>query len=809
MENGGDGGRDVIDSDVVKFRTAAPEVTARLRRDHPSLSPLLAELLAGRGYHDPEEAERFLSPSVDDLFDPMALRDMDRAVDILRRSLELGHRILIHGDYDCDGICATTLLLDGLTELGADVDFHIPDRFEEGYGLSMMAVDRCREEGFDLLLSVDCGSSSHTEIAAAQEAGIRVIITDHHQVPDPPPTPDALVNPQHPEDTYPFKGLCGTAVAFKLLQALRQESGVEPSHLMDLVALATVADVVPLRDENRVLVHYGLGHMSRTERPGLIALLEAAGRNPHEPVDAVTVAFALAPRLNAAGRLEHARLGVELLRTSAINHARELADTLNSLNEERKECERRISLEIEARLEADPSRWKSGAIVEFSDGWHQGVIGITAGRLAEKYAVPALVIAIDGERAKGSGRSPENVDLFQALSSCAEIFSKFGGHPRAGGFSLPTDRLDDLREGFTAAANTLRRGVAPVWADAGLRLSQIDLALATQLERFEPFGEANPKPVFLLEGVTLVGHRTVGKTRDHLQLELEQGGERHRAIAFRKGPLLSVLDAQTFRYDLLCYLQRDHFRGQDRVSIQVTHIIRPAQREPDGKAIVDCRNVRHRRRELEAWLSGEESTIAVCRDVEKAMIAFPQFAQRFRSYQDVVVPDGCLVLLTPPSQPGELVQMMERCRPSRVVMLFGRPELENVRSSLLLESWGRTEAIALWREMKRQKMARFDLEGLTIRLADDLRYSRQVVSEVLEAFLETQALIHGKDGRLELAPGNGQKLETTRPFKAREEREKGLEQVLALFSGPQLRQRWETQFPWLDEMSRILVGTPS
>ena len=466
-------------------------------------------------------------------------------------------------------------------------------------------------------------------------------------------------------------------------------------------------------------------------------------------------------------------------------------------------------MEIEARLEAEPTRWQNGAIVEYCEGWHEGVIGITAGRLAEKYAVPALVIAVNGERAKGSGRSPENVDLFEALSECSEIFSKFGGHPRAGGFSLPTDRLEELREAFTVAANRLRSGLAPVWADATLSLNQVDLALATQLERFEPFGEANPKPVFLLEGVTLVGHRTVGKTRDHLQLELEQGGERHRAIAFRKGPLLGVLDAQNFRYNLLCYLQRDQFRGQERISIQVTHIVRPARAESQAQTVVDCRNVRHRRRELEVWLGEEEATVALCRDVEKAKTTFPEFAHRFFSYQDLAGADLSLVLVTPPSQQSELVQMMERCRPRRIVMLFGRPELENARASLLLESWGRSEAIAVWREMKRQKMVRFDLEGLTIRLADGLRYPRQVVSEILQAFLETEALAQDENGRLELAPGNGKKLETTRAFRASEARWTGFEQLLALCCGPRLQERWEIQFPWLGRASRVLVGTSS
>lgn len=799
----------MIDSEALCYRSRDRESFLRLMAAVPQLTPMLAELLVGRGHCDPDSVHRFLSSDASALHDPSLLRNLDLAVSLLRQAMQDGRKVLVHGDYDCDGICATALLMDGLSELGVDVDYHIPDRFVEGYGLSMKAVERCREEGFGVLLSVDCGSSSHREIEAAKAAGICVIITDHHQVPDPAPEPHALVNPQHPLDNYPFKGLCGTGVAYKLLQALRGEKRDEPSHLLDLVALATIADVVPLVEENRVLVKLGLALMSQTQRPGLKALLEVTGHDLQQPVDAFQVAFGLAPRLNAAGRLEHARAGVELLRCGAWAEARQRAEELQALNEERKECEQKISNEIEERLQADPRRYSGGAIVEWGEGWHEGVIGITAGRLAEKYGVPALVIAVDGERAKGSGRSPENVDLFLAMKECEELFAKFGGHPRAGGFSLASERLEKLREDFTAAANRLRRGLAPVWIDGSLGLGQLSLGLVRGLQRLEPYGEANPRPVFLLEGVTVTGQRTVGKNHDHLQLELEQGGHRQRAIAFRQGREIDALDTQNSRYDMLCQLAVDSYRGEPSLRLQVTGIVRPKDETQEAaQTVVDRRNSRARRSELERWLEAHEFYIAICRDATKAAKAYPHLQERFWTYQGVDGPWDGMVLLTPPSSEQELAHAISLGQPQKIIVLFGRQELDEMNQAAEATFWNRDHATSVWRELRSYADRLGDLESTLGKLSSRLPLSRAVVGEILGAFLETGALYHESGAtRLQLGQGSGIKLEETQVFQLMQERRHSHQRLLQLFTGPTLGRQLKERFPQLGESQLVAVSS--
>lgn len=789
----------MIDAAALRYRSGDPEHRLRLMSELPQISPLLAELLVGRGHHHSDAVRRFLSINTDILLDPFQLRDMDKAVALLRDAMREGLRVLIHGDYDCDGICATALLMDGLSELGVDVDYHIPNRFDEGYGLSIKAVERCQAEGFQVLLSVDCGSSSHREIEAAMAAGLKVVITDHHQVPAQPPRPHALVNPQHPECPYPFKGLCGTGVAFKLLQALRGESKEQPEHLLDLVALATIADVVPLVEENRVLVQLGLKALSNSERPGLKALLEAAGRESDGPVDAFTVAFTLAPRLNASGRLEHAKAGVELLRCGNLHEARWQASQLQALNEERKETEQRIGREIEERLQAEPWRSQNGAIVEWGEGWHEGVIGITAGRLAEKYGIPALVIAVDGERAKGSGRSPENVDLYAAMKQCGDVFTKFGGHPRAGGFSLASSNLEALRERFCSAARELSSGIAPVWIDGSLGLSQITLGLVKGLERLEPYGEANPRPVFLLEGVTVLGQRTVGKNQDHLQLELEQSGQRQRAIAFRQGDEIDALDSQHTRYDLLCQLGMERFNGENRLRLQVTGIVRPCDEQDDPEApVVDRRNSRSRRTELERWLGENEFFVAICRDQAKASKVYPHLSDRFWTYAGLDGPWDGMVLLTPPHSEEELTRAMQLCQPRKVVVLFGRQELEELNRSVEPTFWGRTQAMSVWRELKAQRPEAFPKTEVVQRLGQRVKLPGAAVEEILEAFLETGALVQVPHHSCwTLGQGSGLKLEDTRSFRAMQERRQSHQRLLQLFSGPGLAGGLTSRFPWL------------
>lgn len=794
-------GSALIAPSTLRFRGGCPQAVASLRQSDPSLSLVVAEMLVARGISTPDQVRQFFNPTPEAIPSPHLFRDMDKAVEIIRDCLGQGVRVLVHGDYDCDGVCATTLLMEALQELGGEVAFHVPDRFQEGYGLSMKAVERCQEEGFGLLITVDCGSSSYQEVERCRELGIRVIVTDHHAVPEAMPRADAFINPQRPDCAYPFKGICGTGVAYKLVQALRGQSGIEPAHFLDLVALATVADVVPLVEENRAMVQLGLQQMGRARRPGISALLEVAGHTGRDVVDAFTVGFTLGPRLNAAGRLEHAQAGVELLLSRSVSQSRELASHLDRLNEARKECEKDIQDEIERRLESDPSRLSAGAIVEWGEGWHQGVIGITAGRLAEKYGLPTLVIATDGPRAKGSGRSPENVDLYQALKRCAPLFEKFGGHPRAGGFSLAAADLPALREQFCQAAAELRDGPAPVWVDGCLTLAEANLDLVRELERLEPFGEANPKPTFLLEGLDIVNRRLVGRNGDHLQLEVEQVGLRRRAIAFRQADLVDHLETQSYRYDLRCQIGREVFRGADQIKLQVTGIVRPPALSVNEQGPVwDLRHVRTRKRELARWLEREEKLLVVCRDPGQAEESYPAFRGRFVTYDSVQREADKLLFLAPPSTVQEFVQTVESHAPRGLVFLFGCQEVERNLQLSARRGWGRETAVRLWQLLRKVEPSTLTRSVLRTRAGEELRLAADTVDEILSAFQETGALSE-QAGRLVLGQSNGLRLEETRAYRQQRERRKQGEEVRRFFAGPDLSSRLCGRWPELHSRS--------
>lgn len=782
----------------VRFRRACPEKRESLLRARPQLSPLLAELLVARGYDCPDRVDEFFHPTPELLHDPMIFKGMAQALAILRESLTKGEKILIHGDYDCDGICGTTLLFEALRETGAQVSYYLPDRFKEGYGLSLLAVEHCKTEGIDLLITVDCGSSSHREIEAAREYGIKVIVTDHHAVPEVPPTPDAFINPQQPDCPYPFKGICGTGVAFKLVQALFEHRGVEPLPLLDLVAVATVADVVPLQDENRAFVQYGLQELARSRRVGFTALLEVAGGSGREAIDSMAVGFTLGPRLNASGRIEHARLGVELLTSRSLAQARLLAQHLDSLNEARKECERAIQDEIEERLRGDTETSRRSAIVEWGEGWHEGVIGITAGRLAEKYGVPTLVIAVNGERAKGSGRSPENVDLYKALCRCGDLFTKFGGHTRAGGFSLSSENLERLREQMSEAADALRDGPAPVWVDACLSLNQADVDLVRELERMEPFGEANPRPTFLLEGVEIAHHRLVGSSGDHLQLEVEQAGLKRRAIAFRQADLIEELRIQEYRYDLRCQLGRDEFRGQEQLRLQVSGVVEPPCQSYTGEGpVVDLRHLRGRKSALLHWMGEEHGFGGICRQPETFERDFPSLTDQFFTYRDCLPGLPGVVLLTPPQSLSVWNSFLQESAPERLVVLFGCREIEHLIATHQTEHWERAKAVEVWSLLRKTPTPSLDTRVIGDVIGQKVKLSAGSIREILEAFQETEALRVDPSGLLRFGQANGMKLEDTKAF---QERGKAVEQLRAVreyFSGPDLAQRLEKLLPEL------------
>jgi single-stranded-DNA-specific exonuclease len=465
------------------------------------LSETTASVLVRRGYGDPETARAFLAADPP-RHDPLLLGDVGAACERIREAIAAGRRICVHGDYDVDGICATALAVTVLRDLGAAVDWHLPSRFEEGYGISRQTLTRLAQEGYGLVLTVDCGITAVDEVAEARGAGLEVVVTDHHRPGET--LPDCPVVATRPSD-YPFPELCGTGVVFKLLEALEAE-GLE-QHL-DLVALATVADVVPLVDENRALVAAGMRRVARTSKPGLRALMRSAGVDP-AAVDTGAVAFRLAPRINAAGRLGHPGAALDLLLTDDQAEAGRLAAELEELNRDRQAVEERILRDAIRQVEEWPveRRGRLGYVIAGED-WHRGVIGIVASRLVERFHRPVVLVAGGdaGEEWTGSGRSIPTFDLHGALGACAALLGRWGGHRAAAGLSIVPDRLEAFGEAFAAHAaavlteEDLRRAT-PV--DAVVRGRELTLGLCEELERLAPFGLGNPNVTLLAVGCEL------------------------------------------------------------------------------------------------------------------------------------------------------------------------------------------------------------------------------------------------------------------------------------------------------------------
>lgn len=471
----------------------------------PGIRSTLAKLLVLRGVDSPEAAAAFLSPSIDQLHSPYLLTGMKAAMDRLDAAIQRKERILIYGDYDVDGTTAIVILKTAIELCGGETDFHVPHRIREGYDLREDVIEAAAAAGTRLVISVDAGTRAFAAAESARRAGIDLIITDHH-LPGPDGLPHALavVNPNQLGCDYPCKSLCGAGIAFKLAQALlekrlghRDQKALLLS-FMKVAAIATIADCVPLRGENRVIASLGLNALRSAVNPGLKALLEVA-RLGGKPLSSGEVAFRVAPRINAAGRMDIAREVIDLFSTKDGARAKEIADRLDKLNGERQEEERRIVDAIEQRLAADPALRDAYCMVIDGDGWHRGVIGITATRVVERHGRPALVVSRDGEEAHGSGRSISAFHLLQALESCPQLFSRFGGHAHAVGFSLPSSHITQLQQQLDAYARARLRlddFIPVVDIDASMPVEAITPQFMQALNRLEPFGTGNPEPVF-------------------------------------------------------------------------------------------------------------------------------------------------------------------------------------------------------------------------------------------------------------------------------------------------------------------------
>lgn len=492
----------------------------------------LLELLLDREIDTPEKIERYLHPKREDLLDPMLMQDMDKAVNVIRDAIERHEEITVFGDYDVDGVTATAILLTYLRKQGAQVGFYIPDRHGEGYGLNIAAIEQIATHS-KLLITVDCGITCAAEVARAKELGMRVIVTDHHQLGPQIPECEAVLNPLLGH--YPFRRLCGAGVAFKLVQAMGGTEAIEP--LWELAALATIADIVPLMDENRVIVYYGLAAMAATQRPGLIALMESAGVDLQK-VSSSDVAFRMAPRINAGGRLALASRGVQLLTTRRMDTAREIAEELNQDNIRRRELEIEIFQQADEMTRQQIDFMNERAIVVCGEGWNPGVIGLAASRLVEKYKWPTILLSRDGDICVGSARSIPGVNIHEAMSTCRDLFIRFGGHAQAAGLTIEAKNVPEFKRRLSEA---IRKQAAPEAfipteeCDLELELSEMTEAFVDAFSAMQPTGFGNPAPVFCVRGVHTTDVRTIGKDGAHLRMRLAQGSDMRSAIGFRMG----------------------------------------------------------------------------------------------------------------------------------------------------------------------------------------------------------------------------------------------------------------------------------
>ena len=611
-----------------EWSVAPPCPNGRRALEESGLSPLLAAVLSARGVTDPEDARRLLSPQAEPLLDPMLMRDMDRAVARVRRAVENGETITVYGDYDVDGITSTCLLTQFLQSLGADVRPYIPGRLEEGYGLNHEAVAAQARQGVGLIITVDCGITALDEADYARELGVDLVITDHHACKDRLPQAAAVVDPHRPDCPYPFKGLAGVGVALKLAMAVAgpEKAGAVFRQYRDLAAVGTVADVMPMTGENRTIVRQGLDDLHPPRRLGFAKLIECAGLS-ERPMTSVTVGYALAPRINASGRLGRAEVALELLLTQDPDRAEALAQTLCDLNRERQTIEGDIFQQCVQRLTEQP---QSGAIVLADQQWHQGVVGIVASRLSEKYACPSFMIHLSGGTGKGSCRSWGGFNLFAALESCSDLLLGFGGHELAAGFTIEEKNIPAFRQRMNQYASRFRGGKAPVsclQVDVPIcQAGRVNLAEVEALDALEPYGAGNARPVFCLRGATLDRLQNVGQNR-HLKLRLTKGSAQFDGIFFSAVAQTCGV-APGDRVDAAFYLQINEFRSSRTVQMQMVDI-RPSltgsTREEESLELVD------------RCLRGDELRP---RDAVRLLPSRDQCVSLWRALQHAVPPDG-------------------------------------------------------------------------------------------------------------------------------------------------------------------------
>lgn len=539
---------------------------------------VIAQILLNRGVATFDDARYFLKPTLEDLHSPFLMADMDLAVERIHGAIQGGEHIMVFGDYDVDGTTATTLLYLTIKLLTDRISSYIPNRMTDGYGLSIEGLEEARSRGVTLILAVDCGITANAEVEQAREMGIDVVIIDHHVPGDTLPNSVAILNPKRDDCEYPFKELCGVGLAYKVAQALAEHVGLPENTVythMDLVALGTTADIVPLRDENRVLTKYGLDMMQQTHKSGLQALLDVAGLREKE-LSTGHMLFLLAPRINAAGRMGDATRVVDLLITEDQKKAAQLAEELNVENKRRRK-EDTLTFEAARELvEKDPILRESKGLVLDSDTWHPGIIGIVASRMVEAFNRPVVMISTAGEKGRGSARTVGDFHLYNAIKECSDLLIQFGGHHHAAGLSIEKNRIEEFRQRFdevVAARATPADFIPKLEIDSEIELDEVTPRMVKLMKMIGPFGPANHHPVLVSRDLSVVGKpRTIGMEKKHLRFRVRQKGRTMDAIGFGMAHFADRLNDSRDRLDLAYTLEENTFRGETSLQLRIKDI---------------------------------------------------------------------------------------------------------------------------------------------------------------------------------------------------------------------------------------------
>ncbi|WP_432358441.1 single-stranded-DNA-specific exonuclease RecJ [Sporosarcina sp. UB5] len=746
-----------------------------------SIPSIHAKILVSRGFTDVEEAKSFLYMEENCLHDPFLLFDMEKAVERIQQAIETGERITIYGDYDADGVTSVTVLTTALEQLGANVNFAIPNRFEHGYGPNIELFTKLHEEGTSLIITVDNGISGLEAVAYAKSVGMGVIVTDHHEIGDELPVADAIIHPRHPEGSYPFGELAGVGVAFKLAFALL---GEVPEELYEIAAIGTVADLVPLKGENRFIVKEGIRRMRTSRRPAIQALVKVSGTEQYA-LSEESLGFMIGPRLNAPGRLGSADPAVYLLKTEDSLEAMTIAEQLDTLNKERQALVTNIVEEAEQVMSDMYGDMLPYVIVIAGEGWNPGVVGIVASRLTEKYYRPSIVLSIDNDTgiAKGSGRSIAGFDLFKELSKTADLLPHFGGHEMAAGMSLPVENVEVFRDRLNNQGKislTDEMLTPKLQIDVPLEIGEIDVDVLEAMELLRPFGISFEKPVFLIENLSASSVRKIGAAKNHLKLELSDGIDTLDVIGFGNGDIADEM-SPAITLSVTGDLQVNEWNGRKKPQMLLSDI------QSKDRQLFDLRGIREPNR----WISiiPEKNNVFVA--FQKTSIAYFQPVlgnkQIHHFGQDELSGTDNVVILDMPPGTEQMKELIEKTNPKRVYAHF------YVNESLYFEGIPSREQFG-WYYSFLKKRGSFDLRKQVQELSKHRGWKIDTIYFMTKVFSEL-GFVKIENGLAYVAEDAEKKSLSEAPSYKERERQIKLEQMLVYAPYIELKK-------WFDEICK-------